>query len=339
MADRLLLVGNYDLSHEMGGHVLRAAGELGLETTCAAARDAYPSTGLVQSLYQRVRRNRPWRLEGFSEDVVSLARRHRPRWLLAIGVNPLTAPALKEISSLGVRTISFLTDDPWSPSRRAGWLFEALATYDTLFTPRPANMAALRDLGCQRVELLHFGYDPVAHRPATKDEVSAETRTADVVFIGGADADRIPYIEALLRTQLRVAIYGGRWEQHPHARAAHGGTLTLAEMRTVLARATVSVCLVRRANRDQHVMRTYEEPMMGSCMVLEDTAHHRQLFPDPIMEGAFFESPAELAARAVALCADPPLRAGIAQCERRAVEDGCNTYLDRLRTMLDLDPA
>lgn len=338
MSDRLMLVGYFESNH-VGGHVVKAAEQLGLETTLAHVLEANSSHRIVRSIYQRVRRNRPFRLEEFSRHVVSLVRRDRPRWLIGLGITPITGAALQEISELGVQTINFPTDDPWNGNRQAAWLFESLPRYDAIFTPRPANVAAFRDLGCPRVELMHFGYDPEAHRRATAAETSTETRAADVVFIGGADRDRYPYIEALMDTKLKVAVYGVYWNRNLLTRTIDGGLLSLKEMRTVLAKAKMSICVVRRANRDEHVMRTYEEPMMGKCMALEDTIHHRELFSDPVMDHAFFKTPDELAECAVKLCANAELRDQIGESEYRAVAEGGHTYLDRLRTMLDLEPA
>jgi len=268
---------------------------------------------------------------------VKTARRSKPRWLLAAGLAPITARALREISDLGVRTIAFTTDDPWNANYRSPWLFDALASYDTVFTPRPATLADFRNIGCARVEELHFGFDPTLHHPATTEESAGEARTADVVFIGGGDKDRFPYIEALIETGLKVAAYGGYWNRNPRTRDVHGGMLSIPEMRGVLGGAKMSICLVRRANRDEHVMRTYEEPMMGACMAPEDTAQHRALFSDPVMEHAFFKTPADLAEVAVKLCGDDALRTRVKEAEYRAVAEGSHSYADRLRTMLDYE--
>jgi N-acetyl-gamma-glutamylphosphate reductase len=112
--------------------------------------------------------------------------------------------------------------------------------------------------------------------------------------------------------------------------------LELDGMRSVLARAKMSFCLVRRANRDQHVMRTYEEPAMGSCVAMEDTTHHRELFDAATADACFFATPDELAARAVRLCADADLREQIRESMGRAVTSGGHRYTDRLRRMLSL---
>lgn len=45
----------------------------------------------------------------------------------------------------------------------------------------------------------------------------------DVLFYGGADADRLPAIEALIRAGFQVHLYGGYWDRSVNTRAAYRG--------------------------------------------------------------------------------------------------------------------
>ncbi|MCH2170181.1 glycosyltransferase [Myxococcota bacterium] len=335
MSDRLMLVGVFT-PQALGSYLDRAAGELGLETVTLDSREGYASGRLVGRALERLRGRRPLRLEEFSARAVDTAREFQPRWCLTTGSPPLTEGALEAISQMGVRLLNFSSDDPWNPVLAAPWHLAGTHHYDAVFTPRPANLEQFRALGVGDVELLHFGYDPHVHRPASPESIAGETPAPDVVFIGGADKDRVPYAEAVLQTGLEVALYGGYWNRYRSTRNAHGGMLDLDGMRSVLARAKMSFCLVRRANRDQHVMRTYEEPAMGSCVAMEDTGHHRELFDDATADACFFKTPDELADRAVRLCTNADLRAEIRERMGRAVTGGEHRYIDRLRTLLAL---
>ena len=96
------------------------------------------------------------------------------------------------------------------------WFLQAVPQYDTVFTPRRANMRDLKDAGCPRVEFLPFAYNPRVHFPDTS--APARAPTSDVMFAGGADADRVPYLAVLIKAGLDVQLYGGYWERYAETR-------------------------------------------------------------------------------------------------------------------------
>ena len=75
-----------------------------------------------------------------------------------------------------------------------------------------------------------------------------------------------------------VALVGGYWERYPAFRAQALGIKPPEIIRALTASAKVNFCLVRRANRDGHVMRSFEIAATGGCMVAEDTVKHREIF-------------------------------------------------------------
>ena len=64
---------------------------------------------------------------------------------------------------------------------------------------------------------------------------------------------------------LKPAVIGEAWPIQVTIRAAS-------------ASAKVCLCLVRRANRDGHTMRSFEAAAIGGCILAEDTADHREIF-------------------------------------------------------------
>jgi spore maturation protein CgeB len=100
------------------------------------------------------------------------------------------------------------------------------------------------------------------------------------------------------------------------------------------AAAKVNLCLVRRANRDGHVMRSFEIAALGGCMLAEDTEEHREIFGGDGECVVYFRNPAEAADRARRLLGDAAERARLACAVRARVVQGAHTYRDRLVTML-----
>jgi hypothetical protein len=307
----------------------------------ANSEEAYRAPWLVRKINWHLRQHRPTRLEEFSRQVLDLCRLHRPAWLLATGLAPLTAHALKEIHGLGTQCLNYLTDDPWNPHHRTPWFLQALPCYDRVFSPRQANLGDLVARGCPCVVYLPFAYHPELHRPEEPGGEDERRRLAcDVLFVGGSDSDRLPWITRLIRAGLDVALHGGYWERDRVTCRHSRGHADAATVRKTTTAAKVALCLVRRANRDGHVMRTFEIAAMHGCMLAEDTAEHRQLLGAEGEAVVYFDCPEEMVAKARWLLDHPEHRRRLASALYQRITGGRNTYRDRLETMLSLgDPC
>lgn len=331
----LLLVGNPSVIH-VGGHLLQAAQELGLPVRLADARKAYQAGWLQRQICWRWLGHRPACLNTFSREVVVLCRQLRPTWLLTTGLAPVHAAALGDIRRLGVVCLNYLTDDPWNPRHRARWFQKALPLYDRIFSPRYANLDDLRRLGCPAVEYLPFAYNPKVHWPEQPTTAEAEDLASDILFVGGADRDRVPLLAALLRAGMKVALYGGYWDRYRETRAWARGHADPTTLRKATAAAKVALCLVRRANRDGHVMRTFEIAAQRGCMLAEDTPEHRRLLGLDGDTVRYFSGADQLVERARWLLDHAEERHRLARALHQRIAGSSNTYRDRLAMMLSL---
>jgi hypothetical protein len=324
----LLVVGNSADFH-VGGHLLAAAAELGVRATAADVLSAY-GRGMFQRAMWRVDRW-PVHVRRFEREVIARCEQDRPRWLLATGTAPLRRAALDAVGALGVRRLVFLTDDPWNPAHASRWFRAALPAYDIVFTPR-AIRGDLAEAGCRDVRYLAFGYNPAIHFPDPPGSPGA-----DVLFVGGGDRDRAAVIGPLVRSGLNVTLYGGYWHRFSEVRQADRGLADPAAIRRATTAAKVALILVRRANRDGHVMRTFEAAACRGCLLVEDTPDHRELFGPDGECVTYFGSSRELIDRAQSLVADGPTgRRRLADAVHRRITEGQNKYVDRLRFILDV---
>jgi hypothetical protein len=267
--------------------------------------------------------------------VVSACARWRPRWLLTTGMAPIDARSLATLKHLGVQRLNFLTDDPWNPVFSAGWFFDSLRQYDHIFSPRRANLEDLERHGCASVSYLPFGYDPelsFCQEPPTRREWSQFA--TDMAFVGGGDRDRVPYVDAAIRAGVDVVLYGGYWDRFPETKRYTRGLADVGTVRKATRAAKVSLCLVRRANRDGHVMRSLEIPAMGGCMLLEDTEEHRALFGPSGDAALYFGGIPEMLEQLRWLLSADEERRRLAAAGQRHIREGRHTYDDRLRSML-----
>lgn len=336
----LLIVGFPEVTH-IGYHLMTAASDLGLATDIIDMNAAFSSSRVRRAYNWRFRAHRPPRLKSFSRLVLEKCRTLNPLTLLCTGFAPIQLSDLETIRKKGIKTLNFLTDDPFSLSTKAKWFVAALPGYDHVFTPRKANLEDLEDAGCRGVSYLPFAYNPSVHYPVEtpSDPLELESLRSDVLFIGGADEERIPFFTALSRAGLRVALYGGYWERHSETRAAARGSADAETMRKAMACTKVVPCLVRRSNRDGHSMRSYEAPAMRGCVLAEGTEDHRSMFGMNGETAVFFDTPDELTEAAESLVADVSRRDRLAVAAWSRIVEGGNTYTDRLRAMLATEDA
>lgn len=327
----MVIVGNPEPFH-LGAHLLRAACGLGWPTELVDTQRAYTGSRWLRALLWRLAGRRPARLHAFSREVEAACMGTKCTHLLTTGLAPVHAEELRELGRRGVKRINYLSDDPWNPAHRAPWFLTALREYDVVFNPRRQNLEDLHRHGCRRVEYLPFGYDPELHTPA--DGATAEERAVDVLFAGGADADRLPYARALVAGGLNVALYGGYWDRHADLRPHWRGHADLPTLCRVTPAAKLVLCLVRRANRDGHAMRSFEAPAMRGCLLMEDTPEHRELFGADGECVVYFRDIDGMVAKAKELLPRVEERARLAAAAHRRICSGGHTYTDRLRTML-----
>ena len=267
----------------------------------------------------------------FQNALLRSADRLVPSVLITTGNSPVVESTIRAFRARGVVCAHYSTDDPWNPNQRAEWLLEALPAYDLVFTPRHQNLADFASLPCRVVDYLPFAYDP--ELVCGSDE-APRAPAPDVLFVGGADSDRVAFFNAYLAAGVPITLVGGYWERHVALRSSSLGHLSAGAVAALTARAKVNLCLVRRANRDDHVMRSFEIPANGGCMIVEDTPDHRRFFGEDGAAAVYFRTPQEAAARVRALLPDAQSRRRLAQAAHDLILRGGHTYADRLQTML-----
>jgi hypothetical protein len=275
---------------------------------------------------------RPIQLTRFSRKVLALVEQDRPKMVLTTGMAPLDSSSLKKIGSMSVRTVNYSTDDPWNPAHRAGWFLRALPNYDHVFSTRKANLEDFAALGV-KASHLPFGYDPELYYPDSGSGIpDSGSEEPNVFLAGGGDEDRYPLVKALQKAGIGMSLWGGYWEK---AGLLSGGFLDAAGIRREVARCMVSLILVRRANRDGSAMRSFEIPACGACGVAEDSDEHRAMFGTDGEAVLYFRTPEELVRRVKEAFGNLELRAKLRANAHRAITGKPNTYVDRLKTILE----
>ena len=155
----------------------------------------------------------------------------------------------------------------------------------------------------------------------------------DVLFVGGAEPDWAVFMREFMRHGSPVLLAGAYWDRYPAFRAYALRIKPPEIVRALTAAAKVDLCLVRRANRDGHVMRSIEIAAIGGCMLAQDTDEHRDIFGPEAETVIYFRGVKEEAQRACALLCDSSERKRLSVCLQRRIAGGAHTYAHRLRTI------
>jgi len=328
---RITIVGNRGGTN-IGESFERAARVASLDFQVIESRRAMEGPAWLRRFNWHFRAKRPTWLNSFSKQVVESCTRHESEVVVVTGISALNADALSKLNRAGIKVANYLTDDPWNPMHRAPWFFKALPNYFAVFSPRHANLDDLRAVGCKRVSYLPFAYDPELHFPEVSSKEECAAFAADVLFVGGADKDRIPVCSAIAESGLSLAIYGDYWDRHAVTQPFYRGYADLAMLRRATAGAAVCLCLTRKANRDGHTMRSYEVPAMQAVILAESTDDHKDMFGE---EGAlYFRDIPEMISKAKWLVAHEAEARQMAARAHARITRAANTYRDRLVTIL-----
>lgn len=326
---KLAVVGQASYTH-IGGSLMRSAQSAGHQVTFFdAARSAIGPRWKRTVMWRLFDRRSP-NMAAFQTEVLDGCRRDRPDVLIATGSGPLELRTLRALRQLGVKLINYSTDDPWNPNHAARWLLSALPAYDLIATPRRRNMDDFVALGCSHVAHVPFAYDPVhCCDPGGEPEAGV-----DILFVGGADQDRRAFFQTFCATGLQPTLVGAYWERWADMRAFAVGSRHPSALVSMTQRSKVVLCLVRHANRDGHVMRSFEAAAVGACLLVEDTLEHREMFGPDGECVRYFSTPEQAAVVCTALLADAQLRARLTHAVQQHIQTCGHTYADRLATML-----
>ena len=317
----LLFVGNPGGTN-IADSFLHAARQMRIESTLVPVASAFRANPLQRLVSWHLLGHKPPHLAGFSRRVVENCRAVNATHLIATGLAPIDAESLRQIEA---KKIVYLTDDPWNPDFTASWFMDAVLEYDVVYTTRRSNTRDLRSLGCQCIEYLPFGYDPRHFHPEPRP------LEHDVFFAGGAEQDRVDFLKPLLDGTLKVALAGDRWDKYAETQGYYRGHLDPQNLLYAITGARVNPCLVRSSNRDGHVMRSFEVPASGACMVAQDTDEHREILKDTVL---YFSTPSELRQQVDRLLKDESLRTTLAASSHHLITTSSHTYKDRLNHIL-----
>lgn len=250
----------------------------------------------------------------------------------------ITAETLRAVKSRqpACRILGFSPDDMYQRHNQSPQFREHLPLYDLFFTTKTYGVAELRSIGCPRVAFHHNGYDPETHRPLALSDEERARFGGPVGFVGTWEPARAASIAQLVAGGVPVRVWGARWanECQPHSNLRIEPQELLAlDYTRALNSFDISLCFLRKLNRDRQTTRSVEIPACGAFMLAERTDEHLALFTEGV-EAEFFASNEEMLEKARYYLEHPEARRRIAAAGLERCRVGRYSYHERLLDML-----
>ena len=332
---RVLILGE-DAPGGLMGSYARAFAELGATVRRYCLARTYQS--VMPAIRTRALRRvaEPMLLSAFNDRVLSdLADAEHDLVVVLKGhrLRASTVDTLRERTDAPV--VNFFPDDPFSRERsnRLAFGVSALAAYDVCFTFARHLVPAYERAGVRAVHYLPFARDPWQHGPVT----TSLAHEFDVVFVGNLDDERVECLDALVRQQFRVGVFGERTtsvvsKDSALSRATFGPAAYGQSLSLTLARGAISLNVMRTQNAQSHNMRSFESPACGAFTLSQRTGELTELFAEG-EEVACFGSVTELCDQARRWLDDREGRDRVARGGFERVRD--DTYVRRAATVLE----
>lgn len=327
---KLLLVGEIGCEH-VGAQLKKASDTLGINAELINSKRAFSKQRILQSFVWRALK-KPVYIKTFSKNLVCQALKEKCI-VITTGISPVDSTSIALLEKQGVRCINYSTDDPWNTSHKSKWHLEALKKYSFIFTTRRSNLPDFAKIR-KNTTYLPFGYDPDLYYPDTGCLISeiGGGEKEELFFAGACDRNRAELIAKIQKAGINLSIWGGFWDRYG---IKNNGLLGAHKIRKEAAISMVSLLLVRKANRDGSAMRSFEIPACGACCVAEDTEEHREMFGPDGEAVLYFRTPEELVRRVKEAFVNPELRQRLRRNAHKAITGRPNTYVDRLKTILE----
>ena len=296
------------------------------------------STSIVHKIAYRLLIRRPLTYWRYNRELLAKALEYGPDVVFIIKgayIAPRTLEVIKR--ETGALLINYAADDPFNPATPNRSLVTCIPHYDLYVCTKKAIMEDVRRAGAKQVMYVPFGYKPSVHFPEMPISQEEKHRfESDVVFLGGMDQDRLPLFESLHQAlpDVRLHLYGGYWEKSQALGSLHKGLAFGRDYRLALGGCKIAVNVVRRSNRDDHVMRTFEIPACRAFMLAERTPEHLEMFREGT-EMACFSTAQELIQQVRYFLTHHSERQSIADGGHKKVLNGKFSYKDRLQEILD----
>jgi spore maturation protein CgeB len=194
-----------------------------------------------------------------------------------------------------LKLINWSQDDMYAKHNRSFFYTFSLKFYDLIVTQKSYNVKELVLIGAKKVLFQNKAYSKDIHVPCNDCDNKYKDK---VVFIGFPEKERNESMLYLAKNGIKIDIYGypEAWKKinYYHENITiHSKSLYGKDYSEALSCAKISLCFLRKINRDLQTSRSIEIPACRGFMIAERTNEHLDLFEED-KEAVYFNDDKEL---------------------------------------------
>ena len=236
---------------------------------------------------------------GQNKKIIKYCKNNSVDFVFIVKGNHIKPATLKILKNKNIKLISWSQDDMYAFHNRSLYYSCGIKYYDLIVTQKSynKNKNELPSLGANDILFQNKSYLPRIHKPYLECYLS--DFNYDVIFIGSAEKERFNSLCFLANNDIKVHVYGSGWDRifytknKPINLIFHFKNLLNEEYSKAISCAKISLCFLRKINRDQQTSRTMEIPACGGFMLAERTKEQMGLFEEGL-EAEYFSSNIEL---------------------------------------------
>ena len=270
--------------------------DLEINTLHQSLTDSKGLVSILEKIFYKLKL--PLDTDNINKRLINEVKHFNPEVLFIIKGNLIKPSTLRSIKNINpnIILISWTLDDMYASHNRSLYYKNGLNLYDHIFTTKSYNLTELNSLGAKKVHFLYQAYSNIYHIPCKQCENSKYK--FDVLFIGTAEKERIDSLNYLAQNGIKINIYGGGWNKVNKTTLHHNLVINAYDLvgsdyADAISCSKISLCFLRKINRDLHTSRSIEIPACKGFMLAERTNEHSDLFEEGI-EAEFFNSNEEL---------------------------------------------
>jgi spore maturation protein CgeB len=277
----------------------------------------------------------PW-LRKANLELLQVAERVRPALILVIFTEGVRAGTLGQLRAQLPKTLIYCLF-PDTPHNLVPDRIQCLPMFDRVMTVSPGWMDTFRRLGAERIHYLPLAADTDLHQPVAQ-RGSGRSQGHDVAFVGNWRPEREAFLAQLVDFDLRI--WGSEyWKRNTQSSSKlrdrwAGRPLFGAEFARACAENRIMLNIIDGVGWPGPNMRTFEQPACRAFSLVTRTPAVVEHF----REGKNIEcfgSVDEARDKIDFYLKNDEARQRIAEAGYSFIVNGANTYVDRVRQLLD----
>lgn len=209
---------------------------------------------------------------------------------------PSTLRKIKKIQPQ-TKIVGYSPDNMEERHNQTLWFVKGLKYYDFYITTKSYTVNWFKKMGVKNVMFINKSFEDTFHYPRVISKEDKIRLGGEIGFIGAWEKERCESILYLVDNGLPIRVWGDKkWDKYKNYNdllKIEGRGLYTEDYAKALSAFDISLCFLRKMNKDLQTARTMEIPACGSLLMAERTNEHESLFEDG-KEAVFFSNNQEL---------------------------------------------